>query len=586
MLADPRFSAARRIAFVVCSIFMLALTLSGSHEAAAQSNDIDLSIIEEMLEEHFLIEATSAVAFETWRDAQGSPESEMRVAHNFEQFIAYLNKRADAFNATQKTLKLRPFQWRADTPDNNGKRFWIFGFRLGTGENVRSILTHGDTVAPGNLSWKPFNARVEKRMFNGKMRDFIVGRGTSDDKGATIVAFNVLKALAKRLDGANALEDWTLELIIDTSEETGMSTPHYLKEPGVRPPAFGIVFDATWTIRGEKGSERPTFSVENKQSKQGLWVERIEPTPGPINQLPDHVVVRIEGDSREALDVFAETVTETYAAFSFDDVDYRRADLFVERDGAAVLLSANVSGAQHGSAPHANRAEGANPLVSLTNFVAHLKDEGVLSENGIARMCEFIAWAWGTRVFGEHHPDLLERNDDVFTQGNGTTYAITQFSGDGENVTLGVDIRYALGHNATPWDGKTEGLVGGKSIFSTVFPELFARFQAAHPGSEITVETRTGSTPDLRNPDNPHLLRLKKVYEQVVGPERPFQLRAIGGGTDAKGHPELIAAGPLFDDTIGPPINLHGLNEAAPLDDLKLSAKILYLLFLNEVLGK
>ncbi|MCH8831234.1 MAG: hypothetical protein IID00_00640 [Chloroflexi bacterium] len=118
-----------------------------------------------------------------------------------------------------------------------------------------------------------------------------------------------------------------------------------------------------------------------------------------------------------------------------------------------------------------------------------------------------------------------------------------------------------------------------------IFAELVSRFEAGHPGPEVSFTTRNATTPDLRNTDNPHLLRLKAAFIKVVGDTHPFELRAIGGGTDAKGHPELIAAGPLFTATFGPPINYHGLNEAAPMEDLELSAKILFLLLLDTVRG-
>lgn len=57
---------------------------------------------------------------------------------------------------------------------------------------------------------------------------------------------------------------------------------------------------------------------------------------------------------------------------------------------------------------------------------------------------------------------------------------------------------------------------------------------------------------------------------------------AIGGGSDAHGNLKLIAAGSLFTKNLGPPINFHGINEGAPVNDLKNSAKILYRLFHDE----
>ena len=75
-----------------------------------------------------------------------------------------------------------------------------------------------------------------------------------------------------------------------------------------------------------------------------------------------------------------------------------------------------------------------------------------------------------------------------------------------------------------------------------------------------------------------------EVYLEVVG--APMAAAAIGGGTDAKGHVALVAAGSLFSLGFGPPVNFHGLNEGAPLEDLRLSARILYQIMLDEIADK
>ncbi|MEQ9369033.1 MAG: hypothetical protein RIG63_08370 [Coleofasciculus chthonoplastes F3-SA18-01] len=58
---------------------------------------------------------------------------------------------------------------------------------------------------------------------------------------------------------------------------------------------------------------------------------------------------------------------------------------------------------------------------------------------------------------------------------------------------------------------------------------------------------------------------------------------AVGGGTDAKGYTFLLAAGPLFSDRVGPPINYHGIREGAPLDAMNKSTQILYNVMVNEI---
>jgi succinyl-diaminopimelate desuccinylase len=234
--------------------------------------------------------------------------------------------------------------------------------------------------------------------------------------------------------------------------------------------------------------------------------------------------------------------------------------------------------------PDETRANGASPVVSLANFLAHLVDDATLEPNGVGRMLQFMAWGWGTTVFGEKHPDLLERHDQVFEQGNGTTYALTRVTTSPQDVALRIDIRYALGHHGVAWDGKTEGQLPGTSVFPDAFEQLVNRFQQDRPGQAVTVATVNAASPDVRDPQSPRFQRISGAYERAVG--APMPLAAIGGGTDAKGQVNLVAAGPLFTLAFGPPINYHGLNEGAPIEDLQLSARILYQIMLDEIANK
>ena len=157
----------------------------------------------------------------------------------------------------------------------------------------------------------------------------------------------------------------------------------------------------------------------------------------------------------DELDQFVANIYDWYRACPFDDVDYHPADIHVTKEkGSKVLITAKVAGAQHGSAPQQNRANGANPIVSLTNFLAFLVDRDILANNHFGEMCKFIRWAFGTRPFGENHPELLYRFDPVFDEGNGTTYGLTQLISNEDGINLGIDVRYAIGHHSKGWDGK------------------------------------------------------------------------------------------------------------------------------------
>ncbi|MBI4125930.1 MAG: dipeptidase, partial [Deltaproteobacteria bacterium] len=237
-----------------------------------------------------------------------------------------------------------------------------------------------------------------------------------------------------------------------------------------------------------------------------------------------------------------------------------------------------VVGAQHGSAPEFNRATGANPLVSLALFLAHLSDDkamkppiATLAQNSLATMTHFIASTWGTRVFGELQPKTLVADDAIFHKGNGTTYALTRFTTSETEATLKVDVRYASDH-----DGR----------FASVFRTIVSSFNQANPDAHITFTTRTAVGPDFKNLKSPAFRSILATYKDVTGGTCPQH--AIGGGTDAKGEPNLLAVGPTFgnpgEDLIGPPRNYHGQNEGVPIRDLTMSGQIYYRWAIDQVL--
>lgn len=261
-------------------------------------------------------------------------------------------------------------------------------------------------------------------------------------------------------------------------------------------------------------------------------------------------------------------------------------------DSGTVALRAIVAGAQHGSAPDENRAGGANPFVSLANFAAGLIKSGTLEKWGApASICLFIASTWDTRVFGEAHKSLY-KFDEVFTEGNGTTYAVTktgmigESEGSARGVELHVDIRYAVPHHDVEWDpsSRKEGFLDGDdSRFKEIFAELLGKFNASNSDlPDITVETESKCPPDIRWPDtNPNFKRVEKAYKEIRGVDPPRY--AIGGGTDAKGYTFLLAVGALFSTEMGPPVNYHGISEGAPIVDMEASTRILYRLMELEI---
>ncbi len=149
-----------------------------------------------------------------------------------------------------------------------------------------------------------------------------------------------------------------------------------------------------------------------------------------------------------------------------------------------------------------------------------------------------------------------------------------------DEITLSIDIRYAQGHHQTLWDGATEGLLPGQSTFAALLPVMVSLFNQ-ETGALLSVVPKFEEPPDIRNPQSESFQTIKTAYQQVKGTASPFY--AIGGITDARGYPTLVAAGALFSTDFGEPINFHGIYEGAPINDLRLSAQVLYKVLLRTV---
>ncbi|MCP4260620.1 MAG: M20 family metallopeptidase [Planctomycetes bacterium] len=490
----------------------------------------------------------------------------------------YLDARVEAFNANLKGVKLEAFEWKK-TVDNVD--YWVFGYRLGSGLRTFSVLTHLDTVPAGSSSWEAFTPEITQHRYRGIKQTFLVGRGSIDNKGPSVAALTVFETAAKQYSQSDELNDWTLELVFDTSEETDPSIPHYYDDIGE--PDFGIVFDAFWCIRAEKGVERPRFSMPlGTAPSTGLWISDFSTPSGPTNQIADTASAQIESDDPVALQSLADSIETLYANYAFDDETYHSARLETSLDNNILTLTTFVEGAQHGSAPDQNRDYGANPVVSLAVFLAGLIEQETLSGNyGFANMVQFIDWSFGTFVFGEKHPDLLKREDSVFGEGNGTTYAITRVDVESDTISIRLDIRYTQGHHETEWDGVSSGSLSGTSLFLEYFTDLTDQYNALYQSADLTFTTSNLVPPDIRNTESEQFQHVNLAYREVTGEDCPAY--AVGGWTDAKGKPTLFAAGALFDPDFGDPINFHGINEAAPVDDLRLSTQILYNILVRTV---
>lgn len=577
----------------------------------------ELSDLGDLFEKVWKKETVDLCQYQTFRETG----NEASVKTNLRKCRTYFGNLADQTNATLTNYKLTSFEWCSDgtlDEDDNvlgtespteaqidESTHWVFGYRLGpdAAPYKLTLVCHLDTVpASPSGAWDPFNPDDSQTLnYPGGSetpQQFLIGRGCVDDKGPAASAFIVVRQLAKVFDNSAGFDTTQLEIIFDTSEETDMSTPKFWSDTNVEKPTFGIVYDAMWCVRAEKGGERPVFTVPYEEPEgTGLTVTSLITSPSnSANTIPDWAEAVLTGTSTD-IQAFSAEVDSLFSNYVYpDDANYQRGVLQTfsgETDGQDTLkLKIDVAGAQHGSAPEENREEGVNPLISLANFLAGITaakhDNYSFKTNSVTTMTQFIAWMWGTQVFGEHH-EALEAFDEVFTQGNGTTYAVSKLSevpaSEGTGFKLEIDIRYAIDHHSKPWDEKTEGFLEGEnSRFVHIFGRLVKKFNRSSSINVIYGGEATLFVPDIRIPEqNDNYQKAVEAFMDVMQTSVPPPELAIGGGTDAKGNTSVLALGPLFSTKMGPPINYHGIMEGAPVVDMKKSTMIMFRLCQLEI---
>ncbi|KAI0557974.1 hypothetical protein FGB62_246g02 [Gracilaria domingensis] len=453
-----------------------------------------------------------------------------------------------------KKHQLTPLQWCGE--GTNGTHspteeqiaesmYWVFGYRVvpDCAELKVSIICHLDRVPVSDGDgWIPFSPTVQERDYDDgtvSPQAFLVGRGCVDDKGPAVSAFIMFRALAQNYDTANPdpFETTQLEIIFDTSEQWDMSTPVYIRDPNTKRPDFGVVYDAMWIVRAEKGCERPVFILNQMEESPDvpLYASAMYTSPNnSCNTIPEWAKVEVTG-TREELTEFERTVPDTFKNFTFDDPQYYRGVLLVDSETDAsgglskVILNINVEGAQHGSAPDQNRLEGVNPFVSLANFVAGLSDDGTLGANA---------------AFGDKQESLYKYYE-IFEEYNGTTNGVTKSTmEEDESVKLEIDIRYALDHHSTAWDEVTEGELDGNSVFGGTFARLLEQLtQSNLQLGDVSFASKTVFGPDIRVPDtNENYLKAEDAFRTVMKTDPPRL--AIGKGNGREGKSFFASDGP------------------------------------------
>lgn len=518
------------------------------------------TIVQKWFDKNWVNETEDLIRFETFRSESMSNEE---CCKELFKVRTYLRDRIAEINAQLTELTLESFQWVQFGKDPNQTfsldptddecieaEYWVFGYAIGpeNASNRICIACHADVVpAQADEKWEPFDAIVKKDQDypSGifKTTDVLVGRGATDNKGQMASSLAIARAISEVYDGTGILKDTRIEFVCDSAEETKMGVPYYTKwreqeRNGQMPFDLGVVYDGAWMIVGEKGVERPEFSVRPRPTKEllpvpPLYLESLTTPEGTsVNTIADTATALIKGDTA-VLKRFYETLPSAYYRCGWkhaaiDDKTYEPSKLnykLNEEDGV-VELTTEVRGAQHGSQAAGNEA---NPLACLAYFVGGLVANGTLGVTPIGAMAHFMRWEWSMNVCGEDRPGRLFREDDLFGKGirNGTTYALTNLVKNDGKISLRLDIRYATGHHPGGWKpGDEEGLLNPdkKSLLEEYFnleTDEFMKENPTYPRIHLA-SSITKYPPDVRNADtNRSCQILRDAFHEEMGKYPP-----------------------------------------------------------------
>lgn len=384
---------------------------------------------------------------------------------------------------------------------------------LHRGESSRElgILGHLDVVPAGNgWHYEPYQA-IERD-------GYIIGRGSSDNKGPTVMSLYVLRCIREM---GVALRH-TLRLIAGFNEESGMKdVEHYLQ--GHQPPDYTLICDGAWAMCiGEKGI---------------LTADLVQP-------LKESSILELEGG------VASNSVPDTAWARLKDVPEQRLDHLRAECKGVDVEQTGPITTVRtHGKAAHALAPEeGENAIYKLLEILCRyrLTDETAQKKLETLRACLCDDYGTGLHIACE---------DEL----SGRTTCVGGMLRLREGVLRqSINVRYAIRQDSD---------------------KMLAALTARCKNLGITLEDLSYSAPRYTPPDQPVPKLLMSTCREFL--KQPYEPYVMGGGTHARKFPDALPYGPGimgFSNPFGSP---HGIDEAVCLAHLTDAIKVYVLALLR-----
>ncbi len=399
---------------------------------------------------------------------------------------------------------------------------------FGNGEETVGVLGHLDVV-PAGSGWEhdPYGAVTED--------GYLIGRGTTDDKGPLVAAFYAMKSLKD----AGYEPHRKIRLILGLDEETAWKGIEYYFSK-VEAPTFGITPDADFpVINGEKGLM--LFELAKKLSKgnlRGLQLSKLSGGEAP-NMVPGFARAVVRSDEKNAY----ENIKEKLAAFE-ESTGYK-----LKSKGAGKSLEISCRGIPcHGATPE----KGLNAISVLMEFLGSLN----FANEDVNEFIEFYNKHIGFNIDGsEIGIGFEDEKSGKLSLNNGLiTY-------DKDAVSVNINVRYPVSFDAD-------------KVYEAMTPIL--------DSYGIGIMKLMDSPPLFFDDDSRLIKTLMEVYREETGDEENGPL-VTGGGTYARACPNTVAFGGLFP---GDPDIMHQKNEKISIDRfnkmIDIYAKALYRLTQKE----
>jgi len=382
----------------------------------------------------------------------------------------------------------------------------------GSSKKELGILGHLDVVPEGEgWHYDPYHA-VEKD-------GFVIGRGSSDNKGGVMMSLYVMRALKE----LGVSFDHTIRLICGFNEESGMKdVEHYLE--GHTAPDYTIVCDGGWAMCiGEKGI---------------LNTELVIPVSG------GNLVSMTAGTVSNAVSGSAQAIVRDVDAEAVEDMARSWDKITVERMDGCVKITA-AGKAAHAAFPWGG--DNANhTLFAFLNAGGFVTGEAGEAVKKLARL--FV---------DDYGTGLGIAFEDV--QSGKTTCVDSVLRGGEGEIRLKLDCRFAVTQNGD---------------------ELAAALKKTCAANGIYPEALSYSNPRYTDPDAPVTkMLLDTVHEFLGGDYEPY---TMGGGTHARKFPNALPYGPggvKIENPFGSP---HGIDEAVSIEGLLMSMST-YAVALNRL---